>query len=262
MPSIELTGIRVINRYKEPEDIYIGRGSPLGNPYPIGDNTTREQVIEKYKDYLMDQISKGNQSIINALNNIKTQSAYKEVKLGCFCKPKSCHGDVIKDYLEQSPINTQKKVYAFTGHRPNKLNGYQIPNPTFDKIYSAITELLIRDRPDEVISGMALGVDQWACDIAQDLHIPVTAAIPFIGQEAIWPEKSKAIYRTLLGLCTKQVIVSEGEYSARKLQVRNEWMVNHSTHLVAVWNGSTEGGTYNCIKYAQKVNKEIIFIPL
>lgn len=149
---------------------------------------------------------------------------------------------------------------SFTGHRPNKLGGYKLPNPTYISICKRIESALLELKPDVVISGMALGIDQWAANIAIKLNIPFIAAIPFVGQEAIWPLESKRIYKILLGRAQSQHIVSEGGYSAQKLQIRNEWMVDQLTEpddtVMAIWDG-TRGGTGNCVAYAEKVGKKI-----
>jgi uncharacterized phage-like protein YoqJ len=104
-----------------------------------------------------------------------------------------------------------------------------------------------------------LGIDQWAASIAHKLHIPFLAAIPFEGQENAWPESSRKIYRILRKLATEEVIVSQGGYSADKMQVRNIWMVDNCDKLIAVWDG-TKGGTGNCIEYAKSVKKDIYYI--
>lgn len=154
-------------------------------------------------------------------------------------------------------------IIAFTGHRPDKLpnkeTGYKLPNPTYIKVCQQIDSLLKELKPEKVISGMALGVDQWAAMIAHKLGIPFVAAIPFDKQESKWPESSQKTYRALHKLASEEVIVSEGGYAAIKMQVRNEWMVNHCDELIAIWDGS-EGGTGNCVKYAKSVNKKIHFI--
>lgn len=71
---------------------YIGRGSKWGNPYSIYENgDDRDEVIRKFKyDFYHDKF----------LNIKKTDFLILRGKtLGCFCKPLSCHGDVIADYL-------------------------------------------------------------------------------------------------------------------------------------------------------------------
>jgi uncharacterized phage-like protein YoqJ len=150
-------------------------------------------------------------------------------------------------------------IIAFTGHRPQKLGGFKLPNPIYINVCRQIEQTLKDLKPEKVISGMALGVDQWAAIISYRLGIPFIAAVPFIGQESVWANESKKIYNKLLSKAVEKVIVSDGEYSAQKLQIRNEWMVDHCDKLIGIWDG-TPGGTGNCIKYAKLKNKEIIFI--
>lgn len=147
-------------------------------------------------------------------------------------------------------------IAAFTGHRPDKLGGYKLPNPTYVKVCQKIEAALVELKPEKCISGMALGIDQWAASICVKLGIPFIAAIPFLGQENVWPEESKRIYRILLKKAESQHVVSEGSYTAAKLQIRNEWMVDNCDKLIAVWDG-TQGGTGNCYKYAESINRDI-----
>lgn len=78
---------RVVNRHKEPYDVYIGRPTIYGNPFHIGPDGTREEVIAKYKEYAQQRFDdKALQFLVG-----KT--------LGCSCKPKPCHGDVLIELL-------------------------------------------------------------------------------------------------------------------------------------------------------------------
>jgi uncharacterized phage-like protein YoqJ len=150
-------------------------------------------------------------------------------------------------------------IVAFTGHRPDKVGGYNLPNPTYIHICREIEKALKELNPDKAISGMALGVDSYAASVCIRLNIPFIAAIPFKGQEKAWPQKSQRAYHLLLSKSCEQVIVCEGEYAPFKMQVRNQWMVDHCDVLIAIWDG-TPGGTANCINYAKAKNKQIIFI--
>lgn len=150
-------------------------------------------------------------------------------------------------------------IVAFTGHRPNKLGGYKIPNPTYYSVYRHLEKTLKELKPEKAISGMALGVDQWAAMICVNLGIPFIAAVPFPGQECKWPEQSQRIYKLLLKKADDIVMVNDAPFAASKLQKRNEWMVDQCDQLIAVYNG-TEGGTHNCVKYAEKQGKKIIRI--
>lgn len=78
----------VVNKYRDEYDVYIGRGSMWGNPIPIDDDNPRWIVIERYREYLLDQLSTGVITVQDFLD-------LKGKRLGCFCKPKDCHGDVI-----------------------------------------------------------------------------------------------------------------------------------------------------------------------
>lgn len=140
-------------------------------------------------------------------------------------------------------------VVAFTGHRPNKLGGYG-PSATQDRVRAKLREVLGGLRPTWGISGMALGVDQWAAEVCVEMQVPFTAAVPFNGQESRWPEDSQRRYRELLAKASDVVVVSDGGYEAWKMQRRNQWMVDNADVLVAVWDGSP-GGTANCVKYAR-----------
>jgi len=151
-------------------------------------------------------------------------------------------------------------IIAFSGHRPNKLGGYNLPNPTYIYVCQEIDKLLRQLNPDKVISGMALGVDQWAANIAMKLNIPVLAAVPFEGQEKKWPPKSQNIYHKLINKCSEVVYICPPGYTNKKMQIRNMWMVDQCDILIGIHDGS-EGGTGNCLKYAYTVkNAKDIFI--
>lgn len=75
----------VVHCKREPYDVYIGRPSKWGNPFEIGKDGTREEVIEKYEAWLQTQTP-----LLSALKELKGQT------LGCWCSPKPCHGDVLK----------------------------------------------------------------------------------------------------------------------------------------------------------------------
>lgn len=153
-------------------------------------------------------------------------------------------------------------IIAVTGHRPGKLNKeYDYIGPYSDYLRKRIKKVLLDRQPVRTISGMALGVDTIFAQVSLELKIPLLAAIPFIGQESQWPQKSQDLYNRILNhpLVTSH-IVCEGPYNSAKMQIRNEFMVDEASLLIACWNG-TLGGTMNCVRYAEKQkNKEIFYI--
>lgn len=152
-------------------------------------------------------------------------------------------------------------IVAVTGHRPDKLGGYKVPNEMYDLVVAGLVQAFEEFKPAYVLTGMALGVDQWAAEICLNMGIPFVAAVPFDDQDKIWPPHSKAKYQWLLAKAFQVVKVSQGPFSPQKMQARNQWMVNSAHMVIAVWNG-TQGGTANCLGYANQVGKKIHYVPL
>lgn len=152
-------------------------------------------------------------------------------------------------------------IISATGHRPSKIGGYKLSNPTYNKICRAIEGLLSDLKPEKCLSGMALGADQYFASVCLKLKIPLVTVIPFEGQELNWPEDSQKTYRLLRRLASEEIIVSQGGYTVAKMQVRNKYLVDHCDKLIAVFNqADTSGGTFNCIEYAKSIGKEICLI--
>lgn len=85
--------IKIVHCERDYYDIYIGRGTKWGNPFKIGKDGTRKEVIDKYKDYILN-----NDELLSCIHELKDKT------LGCWCYPKSCHGDVLKEIAEGKVI--------------------------------------------------------------------------------------------------------------------------------------------------------------
>lgn len=90
---------KVVHCKKELYDVYIGRPSKWGNPYSHLPNTiaryrvsTRVEAINKFEKYLYES------NLIADIEELRGKT------LGCWCKPKSCHGDILVR-LANSPID-------------------------------------------------------------------------------------------------------------------------------------------------------------
>lgn len=98
---------RVVHCKKANFDVYIGRkhsdfpeGSPYFNPFKIGIDGTRAEVIEKYERYL-----RSSPELLERLLSLDGKI------LGCWCKPKQCHGDVILKIINE--LKVEKRFIIF-----------------------------------------------------------------------------------------------------------------------------------------------------
>ena len=93
---------RVVHCKKEPYDVYIGRPSKWGNPFThLKESTraefiveTREEAVSAYENWIRKQ-----PHLMASLHELDGKV------LGCWCKPKSCHGDILVKL-----INEMKKI--------------------------------------------------------------------------------------------------------------------------------------------------------
>jgi hypothetical protein len=81
----------VINLRYEDCDIRICRPGQWGNPFRIGHDGTRKEVIEKYRKWILTQ-----PKLLAQLYILKGK------RLGCWCKPLPCHGDVLKEMTDEN----------------------------------------------------------------------------------------------------------------------------------------------------------------
>ena len=89
---------KVVNLYKDKYTVYIGRPSKskpsiFGNPFEIGKDGTREEVLRKFNRYFFRRIE------CDPEFKKRVLELYGET-LGCFCKPQNCHGDIIATYVD------------------------------------------------------------------------------------------------------------------------------------------------------------------
>ena len=135
------------------------------------------------------------------------------------------------------------------------LGGYS--DELFFRLVAFVTSIIPSYHPSKIISGMAIGFDQALALAALELEIPLIAAVPFVGQESIWPQAAKNRYHEILKQAAEVVIVCEGGFAPHKFEVRNRWMIDNAESVLALWNGMKSGGTWNAVKYATSVKKPL-----
>ena len=157
---------------------------------------------------------------------------------------------------------------CFTGHRPA-----QLPFPNYPDAdgYRRLADfldyyILYLHRTHDVtdfISGMALGVDMLAAErviLLREAGTPIrlVCAIPCDGQAARWRREDKDRYKRLCNEAD-EVIQLGHEYTPECMRERNRFMVNNSSHCIAVWNGEI-GGTSSTVRLARKSKLHLYII--
>lgn len=148
-------------------------------------------------------------------------------------------------------IEKRARRCCFTGHRPEKLS-------IDEKTVKAALEIEIArayaDGYRTFISGMARGVDIWASEIVlafRNHHegVHLICAIPHPDFEKYWSQDWKDRYSAIRRSADLERTICP-RYSPDAYQRRNEWMVDKSSLVIAVYTGGA-GGTRNTIRYAE-----------
>jgi len=166
--------------------------------------------------------------------------------------------------LMNSLLEQPTQTVCFTGHRPGEKIPYDETTSIVKKIKASLREQILKAISEGFfifISGGALGIDLWAAEEVLEIkkehpEIKLIFAKPFPSQDKIWPPKSKERFKLICQRADLVVDVSKDPYAAWKMQVRNVWMCDHSSLVIAVWDG-TQGGTGNCVQYAEGKKKVI-----
>lgn len=110
--------ITVQNKRKGGKGIYIGRGnkrtpgSVLGNPFKMKHEGDRDRVVEEYRSWLEDQMKQEGSVREEIYRLADLAKAGNAVNLVCWCAPKRCHGDVVKETVERILATEQNEVQS------------------------------------------------------------------------------------------------------------------------------------------------------
>ena len=135
---------------------------------------------------------------------------------------------------------------GITGHRVERLEDHE------DAVKELISEALQRIGATRLYQGMANGVDLWSAKEAWKLKIPYTACKPWAGHSPRYGDRIE--YTKVIRHADEVIDVSPhfGYPGPWVYGKRNEFIVDNSQALIAVWDGDRYGGTYHCIQYAWK----------
>ena len=168
---------------------------------------------------------------------------------------------------KMAEIDAKNKRCCFTGHRPEKLFLENDGIETVEKEIKSRLRIAVRDAVEDglttFITGMARGLDLWAADVVleekeNNPDIKLICAVPFEGFEKRWNIKEQMHYQAVLEKADFVKIVCE-HYTKSCFQVRNVYMVDRVSRVIAAFNG-TPGGTRNTIMYAKKCGVFVVNI--
>ena len=162
----------------------------------------------------------------------------------------------------------EKIACAFTGHRPKSFPWkYDERDPDCVLLKEVLAEqikTLVDRGVTDFLSGMAQGTDLWSSEIVLDLQkknpaLKLHCVLPCEGQESKWAVSAQERYHSILVQANEVIYVGQ-EYSRDCMMKRNHYLVDHSSILLAVYNGTRRSGTGATVRYAQQLNREIIIL--
>jgi uncharacterized phage-like protein YoqJ len=154
---------------------------------------------------------------------------------------------------------SKESTACFTGHRPKSLPwGYDETKESCIKFKAELKKVLtgaIEYGITHFISGLALGIDMICAETIIELkhqfkNITLEGAIPCPNQDERWNAESKKRYAKLKKECDSIHIVCP-EYSDDCMNIRNKYMVDKSSVVIAIWNGKPSG-TGNTVRFAKE----------
>lgn len=172
------------------------------------------------------------------------------------------------------PQNLNHGTMVGTGHRPDKLGGYD-PR-IFQRLVDLAVAIIKRYQPHTVVSGGALGWDQAIAQAAWDTNTPFHLVLPFASFGNNWPYKSQLKLEKLKDhaqlvdpgdvvtpLDKRQAVGLLHQRNDRLLAYLKDPATGITEHgfVAALWNG-TPGGTGNTVGKAQRAGLPIVnFYP-
>lgn len=162
-------------------------------------------------------------------------------------------------------MHHEQNTVCFTGHRLQKLPfGFNEEDPKCIKmkrmLYRKIEDLIVNHGASHFISGMAIGVDMICGEIVLELknehpHITLECAIPCQSQPDRWSKGMKDRYYSILNQSDCNTVLQE-RYTSDCMHKRNEYMVEKSEIVIAVWDGTVSGTGYT-VNIAKEQGKKI-----
>lgn len=162
--------------------------------------------------------------------------------------------------------NMKNIACCFTGHRDTKLawKETEIEFLTFRQELEQAILTKIQQGCTTFYVGMAKGFDIWAAQMVInkkriDKSLKLIAVIPYPEVQKGWSDQWQEKYQEVLRYADEAIITGE-HYSANCFHIRITYMVDHSAHIIALYDHTIIGGTANTVLYAQKKGLDMLVI--
>lgn len=162
------------------------------------------------------------------------------------------------------------QICCFTGHRPEKLPwGREESDPRCQALKDQLAHAVEAHHQkgcNYFLCGMARGCDLYFAEAVLQLRlrcpdIALHAVIPCPNQALRWSKPDRERYERILSQCDCESLIQQ-HYDPGCMQRRNRFMVDHSAHLIAVYNGIPKGGTAGTILYAMRQGLSVTILDL
>lgn len=158
----------------------------------------------------------------------------------------------------------RRATACFSGHRPQRFAwGYDESDTRCVSLINKLKTRIVNAIGGgcmHFICGGAIGVDIWCgeltLELREDHDITLEVVVPCAGQEKSWPYEAQERYYTLLSRADKTVVLRE-RYTPSCMMERNSNMISRSGLLIAVFDGTRSGGTWQTIKMAMRDRLEM-----
>lgn len=159
---------------------------------------------------------------------------------------------------------------CFTGHRPHKLPFLlDEDHPQYrlleQRLTKEILEKILMHDCDTFLTGMAQGVDMLCAELVLKLRkligvpLRLVCVIPYLAQAQRWHAAEQERYKNILARADHKILLSN-EYTDGCLLARNRFLVDHSMHIIAVYDGMSAGGTKYTLDYAMRKKRFVCVV--
>ncbi len=143
------------------------------------------------------------------------------------------------------------KRACVTGHR------YIADNRVNRKAVNHLIDLAVKSGIEQFYVGMSRGADFLFADVLSERKLNWVAIIPCKTQTHLWNKSDKEFHRKLVDKAEDMIILHD-EYKRGVMHYRNQYMVDNSELLLAIYDDSGKGGTFHTVNLALKQHKKVV----